>query len=64
MAVAIAKGGWKEVASVVEEEGLGLVAADAWAWDGEEQGTLWVRVSTTSGEGGALGVVLSFGDEE
>lgn len=64
MAVAMAKGGWKEVAAVVEEEGLGLVAADAWAWDGEEQGTLWVRVSTTSGEGGGVGVVLSFGEEE
>lgn len=63
--VAQAAGGWKEVAAVVggesgemEEGTPAPFPENAWAWDEEEQGTLWVRVSSESD----LQVVLSFGE--
>lgn len=58
-----AVGGWRDLVAGVdgeEEDGVGVGRRDGWAWDAEEQGTLWLRVSE-SGAGEAVRVVLSFG---
>jgi hypothetical protein len=67
--VAKAGGGWREVVAAVgkeDEGGVGDIGgrwvSDGWAWDEEEQDTLWLRVSSKR-DGGAVRVVLSFDDE-
>lgn len=56
--LARAAGGWREVAAVVREGEGEAPLPDAWAWDEEEQGTLWVRVSSAASA--AVKVVLAF----
>ncbi len=69
-AVVRAMGGWRELVAAVGVDGEvgGKPVGDGWAWDGEEQGTLWLRVSAAAdeegGDGGVVRVVLAFDEDD
>lgn len=60
-----AEGGWRDLVAGVDGGEVGVEGPwqmDGWAWDAEEQGTLWLRVSERRG-GETVGVMLAFGEQ-